>query len=91
MQIVFERMQKFIILTQTGAKRTGLDEVISFVMKTCRYESHKDLCRNLEEDLMRMEECTNCNVLFEDRGSRQLYTIAYTEDDDFKNTNQNLI
>ena len=29
--------------------------------------------------------------MFEDRGSNQLYTIAYTEDDDYKNTNQNLI
>ena len=68
--IIFERLQKFLILTQTGTKRQGLDDVISFVMKTCRYESHKDLCRNLEEDLQRMEQCSHCNVLFEDRGSR---------------------
>ena len=38
-----------------------------------------------------MEGCEECVMLFEDRGSGQLYTIAYTEDDDFENTNQNLI
>ena len=38
-----------------------------------------------------MEDCEECVMLFEDRGSGQLYTIAYTEDDDFANTNQNLI
>ena len=60
-------------------------------MKTARYESHKELNRNLQTDLALLEECAEVNVLFEDRGSGQLYTIAYTEDDDYKNTNVNLI
>ena len=89
--IMYERLQKFVIWTQVGAKRQNLGDIISFVMRTAKYECHKVLGRNLQHDLAQLEECGECNVLFEDRGSGQLYTIAYTEDDDYRNTNQNLI
>lgn len=89
--IIHERLQKFLILTQTGTKRQNLGDIISFAMRTARYETHKVLGREIEKDLKMLEDCTECNVLFEDRGSNQLYTIAYTEDDDYRNTNQNLI
>lgn len=89
--IIYERLQKFVILTQTGTKRSSLDDIISFALRTARYESHKDMCRNLENDLIQLEDCTHCNALFLDKTSNQLFTIAYTEDDDYQNTNQNLI
>lgn len=56
-------------------------------MKMNKYECHKELLRNLQIDLAKMEGCEEVNVLFEDRPSRQLYTIAFTEDDDYRNTN----
>ena len=40
---------------------------------------------------MLLEDCTHVNALFLDRSSKQLFTIAYTEDDDYKSTTQNLI
>ena len=89
--IMYERLQKFVILTQNSGKTQNLKSIIQFCMRTARYESHKDLGRNLENDLVTLEDCMQCNVLFEDRGSNQLYTISYTADDDFRNTNQNLI
>ena len=91
LMIINERILKFTILTQIGTKKQNLSDIIAFIMKTARYESHKELNRNLQTDLAVLEECAEVNVLFEDRGSGQLYTIAYTEDDDFKNTNVNLI
>ena len=60
-------------------------------MRTSRYESHKVLGKNIENDLAVLEDAVHCNVLFEDRGSNQLYSIAHTEDEDYRNTNQNLI
>lgn len=60
-------------------------------MRTSRYESHKELGKNLEKDLAVLADALHCNVLFEDRGSNQLYSIAHTEDEDYQNTNQNLI
>ena len=60
-------------------------------MRTARYESHKELGRNLEQDLKNLEGCADCNVLFLEKGSSQLFTIAYTSDDDFRNTGQQLI
>ena len=89
--ILFERLQKFVITTQTATKRVQLSDIIDFALRTARYESHKSLCRNLENDLVRLEDCFAVNALFLDRASNQLFTIAYTEDDDYRNTNQNLI
>lgn len=86
MMIIFERLQKFKILSQEGKGPDGLSEIIKVIMKTSRHESHKVLCRSLQEDLAVMDECAHVNVLFEDRGSGQLYTIAFTEDDDYRNT-----
>ena len=83
MRVVFERLQKFIILAQAGTKRQNLSDVVEFALRTCRYESHKELGRNLEEDLKQLEGCDHVNALFFDRGSKQLYTIAHTEDDDY--------
>ena len=85
--ILSERLMKFVILTQVGTKRQSLGDIISFAMRTAKYECHKVLGREVEKDLKQLEDCAECNVLFEDRGSNQLYTIAYTEDDDYKNTN----
>ena len=56
-------------------------------MRTAKYECHKVLSREIEKDLKLLEDCAECTVLFEDRGSNQLYTIAHTEDDDYRNTN----
>ena len=91
LMIMNERILKFVILTQVGTNKHNLSDIIAFIMKTARYESHKELNRNLQTDLAVLEECAEVNMLFEDRGSGQLYTIAYTEDDDYKNTNVNLI
>ena len=85
--IMHERMKKFVILTQTGTKRQNLGDIISFAMRTAKYECHKVLSREVEKDLTVLEDCADCTVLFEDRGSNQLYTIAHTEDDDYRNTN----
>ncbi len=61
------------------------------MLRTARYESHKELARNLENDLKKLEDSTYCNVLFLEKKSRQLFTIAYAEDDDYRNTGQQLI
>ena len=59
---------------------------ISFLLRTASYESHKELGRNLETDLKKLESCSNVNALFLERGSNQLFTIAYSADDDYQNT-----
>ena len=51
LMIVYERLQKFVILAQAGTKRQSLGDIISFVLRTARYESHKELGRNIENDL----------------------------------------
>ena len=48
MLVMYERLQKFIIQTQVGTGKQGLEGIIAFMMKTARYESHKVLCRSLE-------------------------------------------
>ena len=69
LMILFERLQKYVILAQAGTKRQNLSDIISFALRTARYESHKELGRNLEEDLKQLEDCTQVNALFLDRGS----------------------
>lgn len=76
-----------MILAQAGTKHQNLDEIISFILRTSRYESHKELARNVENDLKRIERCAFANVLFQDDESKQLYTIVFSKDDDFRNTN----
>ena len=60
-------------------------------MRIAKFESHKTLCRKLQDEICRMEDCEHCVVLFNDVETRQLFTIAYAEDDDFVSTAQNLI
>lgn len=92
MFLLFQRLQKFVIITQDGkSDKSPLPGIIKFCQRTIKYECHKDLGRNLQKELCQIAHCEECVTLFEDRGSNQLYTIAYTEDDDFRNTNQNSI
>ena len=60
-------------------------------MRTAKYENHKVLCRKMQAEIEQMEGCKDCVVMFNDSKSKQLFTIAYAEDDDFISTNQNLI
>ena len=53
--IMHERMKKFVILTQTGTKRQNLGDIISFAMRTAKYECHKVLSREVEKDLCVLE------------------------------------
>ena len=69
LMIMNERILKFVILTQVGTNKHNLSDIIAFIMKTARYESHKELNRNLQTDLAVLEECAEVNMLFEDRGS----------------------
>lgn len=64
-----ERLQKYVIQTQVGNSRQSLADTVDFIMRTVRHECHKTLGRSLQEDLARMEDCEECVVLFEDRGS----------------------
>ena len=64
-----ERLQKYVIQTQVGNSRQSLADTVDFIMRTSRHECHKTLGRSLQEDLARMEDCEECVVLFEDRGS----------------------
>ena len=80
-----------MIQAQAGTKRQNLSDIVQFCLRTARYESHKELGRNLEQDFKLLEDCAQVNALFLDKGSNQLFTIAYTEDDDYQNTAQNLI
>ena len=86
-----ERLQKFAILATMTAGSVGIDGTVAFIQKIAKLESHKKLCRELEEEMIRMEGCEDCVILFNERATKQLYTIAYAEDDDFVNTQKQLI
>ena len=47
LMVMNERILKFVILTKIGTKKQDLSDIIAFIMKTARYESHKELNRNL--------------------------------------------
>ena len=55
-------------------------------MRIAKFESHKTLCRRLQDEICQFEGCENCVVLFNDPSTKQLFTIAYAEDDDFVST-----
>jgi len=60
-------------------------------MRVSKLESKKKLCRELESELIKMEGYDKVVVLFNEKATKQLYTIAFAEDDDFENTQKQLI
>ena len=81
-----ERLQKFAIKATETAGSASIKDAIDFAMRIAKLESKKNLCRELEQELVRMEGCEKVVVLFNEKASRQLYTIAFAEDDDYANT-----
>ena len=55
-------------------------------MRIAKFECKKALCRELEREINKMEGCQSSVVLFNEKCTKQLYTIAFAEDDDFVNT-----
>ena len=45
--LLYERLQRFMILTQQGKGRQNLSDVIQFLLRTAKIESHKVLGRSI--------------------------------------------
>ena len=41
--------------------------------------------------MIRIEGCDSCVILFNENCTKQLYTIAFADDDDFENTQKQII
>ena len=81
-----ERLQKFAILATQTKGNDGVDSAVKFAMTIAKFESKKKLCRELEREVNKMEGSQSCIVLLNEKCTKQLYTIAFAEDDDFVNT-----
>ena len=84
--LLTERLQKFAILSTATKGNDGVDRTVQFIEKIAKFESKKRLCRELEREMIKNEGCESCVALFDERCTKQLYTIAFAEDDDFVNT-----
>lgn len=89
--IIAERLQTQAIQAVDNAKMGEMGYLTSTLMRIAKFKSHKILCRRLQEEMCTLEQCENCVVLFDDPSTRQLFTIAYAEDDDFLATSANII
>ena len=89
--IISERLQTLAIKAVDNDKLGNMSFLTSTLMRIASFKSHKILCRKLQEEMCSLEQCDNCVVLFDDPTTRQLFTIAYAEDDDFFSTSANII
>ena len=89
--IIAERLQTLAIKAVDNDKLGKIGFLTSTLMRIANFRSHKILCRKLQEEMCSLEQCENCVVLFDDPSTRQLFTIAYAEDDDFFSTSANII
>ena len=68
--IFSEKMCAVAISAADNMKKDGAGELTRTIGRITSIESHKVLCRQLQEEMKEQEDCENCVVLFNDKTTK---------------------